>query len=444
MASKELRQAQAALQTLFKSSNLMSEITAYKSLGFMERLHREVRAPNGLKVYFSDVALQGFERLVSITECKIHKRGLVESGDVIVAYKKVLGRMYEEGGGSDVSCFLSEVEEVISKSIKVHEFYSALSGLELAGLDEFNVGCAAVRNPSREMLGAFVAQDGISDLAWRETSHGPWLTLKVQGSINYAERRFFEMAKTTCGLLSLAFTLSLERGGAEVRVIPGVEGRLKPGTVSWFSVDTETQNLRFKTSFDGVQRVEFTEEFAMSLMECEWFNELVRISQLDGGTDVERALRRALYWFFDAQADTSIEMKFLKYWSCIECMFSISKVEVTKQIKKGVVGILCYGGYQYSNPEDWDHLTRRVGELYAQRCDAVHDAQYSHIGFRDVVDVSKWAAVVLVEVAMMIRFGMTERSQLKRRIETFYELRTEIGLQSYYEHFQSRFSRIEM
>ncbi|UVL23723.1 HEPN domain-containing protein [Pseudomonas donghuensis] len=440
MASKELRQAQTELQVLLKSKHLMTEMQAFKSFDFMERLRREVRTPNGSKVSFTDRAVKSFECLISITAGTLPSKGLVESGDIAQAYKSVLGRWYEEGVPGDVSLFLDEVELVLTQSIRVHEFYSALSGLDLKGFDDFKLGSVVVQKPCRELVESCVAQDAVADLTWRETSYGLWLSTQIKGSSSCAERRFFELAKLTCGLLAIAFTLGLGRGGAVVRFIPGLEGRYKPGAITWFSVEATTRELNLKTSFDGVQRLELTQEFASFLQDSDWFPELVRISQLDAGNDAEQALRRALYWYFDAQADTSLEMKFIKYWSCIECMFSVGLTKVTQRIKKGVTGLLCYGGYQYSKPEDLQSLAVRVGKLYQLRCDAVHDAKHDHVGFHDVVDVSKWAAVVVIEVSMMISLGMDKRTQLKEQIDRFHEYHAATKFKATYRHFESRFS----
>lgn len=429
----------------------MSEIQAFKSFDFMERLRREVRTPNGSKVCFSDKAAKSFERLSSIVEKVLPSKEFVESDDIDLACKAVLGRWYEEGVADDVGCFVNEVESVVFQSINVHKFYSSLSGLEFKDLDELKFGDVVIHRPRLEVMESSVAQDAVISSAWREMNYGLWLVVQVKGSPDHAERRFFELAKATCGLLSLAFTTCLDRGGAAVRLIPSVEGRFKPGAVTWFSIDTSTQLLNLKTSFDGFQCLDLTQDNATSLLDCEWFQELVRISQLDAGSDAERALRRGLYWFFDAQADTSMDMKFVKYWSCIECMFSISKDKVVNQIRKGLTALLSYGRYQFSKPEGWRALDSRVVYLYDLRCNAVHDAQHGHVALRDVIDVSKWAAFVLMEVSMMISRGMETRLQLKEEISCIQKFHSSIGVadrtgsdsaifKNNYAHFEDRFN----
>ncbi|WP_256676026.1 HEPN domain-containing protein [Pseudomonas sp. Kh13] len=421
MAPKQLRQAQAALSVLLKAANLMTEYQAFKAFGTMESIYRRVKAPNGSIVCFSNKALESFECLSGLVWQMLPGRGVVESIDIDLACREVLGRWYEDGIANTVECFIGEVEEVAANFVGEYDFYSTLSGIKFTDFDSFNIGGVVISKPCLSVLKSSVAQDGVIDSAWRETKHGLWLSARVKGSPNSAERRFFELVKATCGLLALSCTVCLERGGAAVRLVPGLEGRFKPRAVTWFSINSNSNLLHLKTSFDGIQCLDFTREHADSLVSCEWFKAITCIIQADARGDAESALCRALYWFFDAQADTSLEMKFVKYWSCIECMFSISKSKVTEQIRRGLTALLCYGRHRYSSPEAWELIDRRVVQLYQLRSDAVHDARHDHIVLRDVVDVSKWAAFILIEISMMISQGMVSRSQLKADVECIHK-----------------------
>ncbi|HDS1736252.1 TPA: hypothetical protein QEM55_003299 [Pseudomonas putida] len=387
----------------------------------MESVYRQVKTPKGDIVCFSNAALESFERLSGLVWQTLSGKEYVDASDIDLVCKEVLGRWYEDDVVDSVECFFREVEDVAVRCVSEHEFYTALSGIEFVDLDGFNIGSVVISKPSFGVLKSSVAQDAVINAAWKETKHGLWLSARVKGSPNNAERRFFELAKATCGLLALSCAVCLKRGGAAVRLVPGLEGRFKPGAVTWFSINSNSKLLHLKTSFDGIQRLDFTREHADSLVACEWFQAIIRIIQSDARGDAESAVYRALYWFLDAQADTSLEMKFVKYWSCIECMFSISKSKVTEQIRRGLTALLCYGRYRYSNPEGWGLIDRRIVQLYQLRSEAVHDARHDHIVLRDVVDVSKWAAFILIEVSMMISRGMVSRLQLKADVECIHK-----------------------
>ncbi|QQQ52336.1 hypothetical protein JJQ97_09030 [Pseudomonas syringae] len=423
ISSKQVRSAQKDLDVLLKSSELMNDVAALKSLEFMERLRREVSTPNGSKIYFSDKASQSFQRLFEIISLVLPSKDFLEPQDIYASCKTVLGRLYEQGGSESVEVYIIEVESAVALLVSDHDFYSVVAGLEFEGFDELEVGKVSVHRPRLEVLEASIAQDGVVNMAWREMNYGLWITTKITGSWAYGERRFFEHVKVTCGLLALAlaFTTTLEHGGAAVRLIPSVEGRFRPGATTWFSVESHTNNLHLKTSYDGFQRLDLKHDYADSLLTCDWFIELTRIGQLDVGNDAEQAVRRGLYWFFDAQADNSIEMKFVKYWSCIECIFSIGKIGVTEKIRRGITSMLTYGGYRFSNIDEWEVLGRRISKLYDLRSSAVHDARHDHISMKDVVDVSKWSAFVIMEISMLIKGGLTNRKQLLEEVDRLQE-----------------------
>ncbi|QDY37934.1 hypothetical protein CHR26_17385 [Pseudomonas putida] len=421
MTPKQYRSAQSDLKFLFKRSALMNEYQGFKSYGLFESLRREIRTPSGMKVCLSDKAKISFDRLSAIIEQVVPSRSLVELDDIYAACKVVLGRWYESEIDGDSNRFLGDVEGEISGLISIHDYYTGLSGLNLQGMSEFKFGDVTVHKPKPELINSTVGRDSVLELAWREMNHGLWVATRIKGSPAYAERRFFELVRSSCGVLAVAFSTCLERGGLGVRLIPNVEGRYKPGTVTWFSVNSSSNALSLKSSFDGLQCLDFPNESAESLSICEWFVELVRISQLHTGNDAEKAVLRGLYWLFDAQADNTLEMKFVKYWSCIECIFSLDKGKVTQQVRRGVLALLCYYRYKPYSAEMWGSLNRRIASLYDLRSLAVHDAQHGHITHQDVIDVSKWAAFILMEVSMMISKGMETRVQLKREVDCIHE-----------------------
>lgn len=422
MTPKQYRSAQADLKLLFKRSALMNEYQGFKSYGFFESLRREIRTPSGMKVCLSDKAKISFDRLSAIVEQIVPSRSLVELDDIYTACKVVLGRWYESEIDGDLNRFLDDVEGEISGLVSVHDYYTALSGLNLQGLSEFKFGGVTVHKPKPELINSTVGRDSVLELAWEEMNRGLWITTRIMGSPAYAERRFFELVRSSCGALAVAFSTCLERGGLGVRLNPNVEGRYKPGTVTWFSVNSSSNTLSLRSTFEGLQCLAFSKEDAESLSTCEWFNEIVRISQLHTGNDAEKAVLRGLYWLFDAQADNALEMKFVKYWSCIECMFSLDKGKVTQQVRRGVLALLCYYRYRPYKTEEWGSLSRRIVSLYDLRSLAVHDAQHGHVTHQDVIDASRWAAFILMEVSMMISKGMETRVQLKREVDYIHEL----------------------
>lgn len=422
--SKKRRAAEFDLATLLKPKELMPELQAVRTLDFMERLRREVKTPGGHSLYFSEKALESFLRLSDTVEEFLPSRSRLEPQDLYSACKAALGRLYEEDTPSrEIVSFLATVEEIATESISTHRLYTSLVGLEFEGIDEFSIGYLSIQKPDFETLKSCVANDSLVNSTWKQMQHGLWVTAEVTGSHEYAERRFFDDVKIACGLLAVSFTTVLERGGAAVRLIPSMDSRFRPGAVSWFSFPIESKVLRTTTNMAGFRRLTFNEQHKSGLLSCDWYQHLVRIIQNGKETDAELAVRRGIYWFFDAQTDTSPEMQLVKFWSSIECIFSIGKEDTTKKIKRGLTVILTYGCYGFSDTANWGRLETDIGLLYDLRCGAVHDARHNHVKAEHVTTVSKWAAWVMLEVTKLIAGGFDTRIKIKAEVDRVYGLR---------------------
>lgn len=419
MSPKTRRVAESDLATLFRVKELMPASTAFKEFDLIERLYREIKTPSGATVYLSEKANLSFLRLVDTVESFLPSRDLVLPDDIYQACKFELGRLYEqEVPLKDIATFLASVETVIKSEIATHRFYTTLDGLSLRGVDQMKIGRLTVQRSSAEVLENCVASETMVSGIWDRMKRGMWISAEIMGTRKYAERCFFEDVKAACGLLAASLTTGLERGGCAVRLTPGIPGRVRPSATAWFSIETSTNELCTSASMTGSLHITLDSEHVEGLRVSEWFGELTRIIQEGGGRDAEHAVRRSIYWFFDAQADTSAEMQLVKFWSCIECFFSFENSgETTTKIKRGLTALLVFGGYKFVSLDSWQDLERKIDKLYTLRSEAVHDAKHSHVSDRDITDVSKWAAWAILEVAGLISNGYETRAQIKKETD---------------------------
>lgn len=338
MPPKTRRQADSDIAMLLRPKELMAALQASKELELMERLYREVKTPSGRSIYLSEKANRSFSRLVETVEKYLPSGPLVECEDIYKACKAVLGRLYqEETPVKDIGSFLAAVEEAAKESIRTHRFYTTLDGLDFEDMDELRIGRLTVQRPDLAILQQCIANEDMVSNTWKRMERGLWMTGEITGSRKYAERRFFEDVKAACGLLAVSFTTVLERGGAAVRLIPSMDGRVRPSAASWFSFPIESKVLCKSWSIQGYQALTLNEQLRDGMLRCEWFQELTRIIQDGRDTDAEQAVRRGIYWFFDAQTDTTLEMQLVKFWSCIECIFSFeNNGQTTEKIKQGL------------------------------------------------------------------------------------------------------------
>lgn len=139
----------------------------------------------------------------------------------------------------------------------------------------------------------------------------------------------------------------------------------------------------------------------------------------DDLSQLESALVRSLFWYSDAQRDNVHVMQLVKYWSCAESIFSSDGKSITRTVSEGVAASLCFGGFGFKRPEEFEGLVRQLVVMYEKRSKAVHEAQHSHVTWRDTATLSQWTAyIILAVLALIVEQGYKDvdevRSQTRR------------------------------
>jgi hypothetical protein len=419
MHPKTRRIADVDIATLFRKKELMPASTVPKEFVLMERLYREINTPSGGLIYLSDKASASFLRLVETVEKHMPSRDFVSSEDIYRACKNELGHLYEqESPLKDIVTFLASVEAAMKSQIITHRFYTTLDGLSLYGVDQMRIGRLSVQRPNLAILEQCIASESMVSSTWERVERGLWISVEITGSRQYAERRFFEDVKAACGLLAVSLTTVLERGSCAVRLTPSMAGRVRPSAATWFSIETPSNELCTSACMTRFQSITLDVGHVEELQASEWFGVLTRIIQGGGDSDAEHAVRRAIYWFFDAQADTSAEMQLVKFLSCIECFLSFENAgKTTTKIKRGLTALLTLGSYRFVNLDTWRDLEIEIDALYKLRSGAVHEARHSHVSDRDITTVSKWAVWAILEIAGLISSGYKTWAQIKEQTD---------------------------
>lgn len=418
MTPKQIRTVDKNMATLFRQKELMTDSQALYKFDLFERCRREIKTTEGRSLFLTDNAFDSFSKIVDRVDELLPSRAFLECEDVDRACRVALGNLYiEEGPLKDFDSFLLAVDKIVTKSIKTYRFYTSLDGLDIDGFNEFSIGKLAVVKPEMQVLRRCNVDEDTAHNIWNNMQGGLWITGEVKGSFAYAERVFFEDAKAASGLLAVSLTTVLERGAAAIRLIPSMEGHMRPSSVSWFSFTTEPMTLCHSAILKS-HSVSLNKHTCDDMLDCAWFKDLTKIIQDRGETDAVLAVQRSIYWFFDAQADTMPEMQFVKFWSCIECIFSFEKAGgTTRKITKGLSALLTCGRYKFSQIDSRSKLEKDIGNLYDMRCSAVHDARHGHVNGTHVSKVSKWAAWTILEVTSLIAKGCETRAEIKEAIE---------------------------
>ena len=423
MDAQKRKAAESDIASVLNTKGQMTELQALKALEFMERLFREVRKPSGEMVYLSAAANTSFLRLVDAVSEYLPSKDFVGGEDIFRACKDVVGKLCEEGHRKvGVEIFIAAVEEAIKVTIQTHRFYTTLDGLEFEDFSELKIGRLTIQKPDLAILQGSETHQVTVDGLWKSVDRALWITEDVTGSPEKCERRFFESVRSISGLLSLSFTMASEWGANGRRLTPCMETRARPSASSWFSFPIDSKVLCVRSSLKSIQVAHLKKDVATDLLDRDWFKNLTRIIQGEGASDVEQAVQRGLYWFFDAQLDTSFEMQLVKFWSCIECIFSFKNEQTTKSIRDGMTGMLIRGGYRLVDVKQKQLLRKEINRLYGLRCGAVHDAKHNHVTERDIATVSKWAAWVMIEVAALASAGLQTRAEIKIQTDYWFEL----------------------
>jgi hypothetical protein len=139
--------------------------------------------------------------------------------------------------------------------------------------------------------------------------------------------------------------------------------------------------------------------------------------------ELQAAIAKSVFWFADAHRDSLPVMRFVKYWSCVECFFSLSKVDITQNVSIGMASVLTFGGLNFFKDADYDSNKRRIKKLYDQRSSAVHNGLHNHVSDRDVCDLSQWTAWLIL---CMMQFSASGYKSLQSILDQSRRLDTRV------------------
>src|SRR5690554_2790067 len=243
--NKDKRRFESDMATLFRLKELVKEQQALLDFDLPERFQREIMTPVKRPVYLSKTAYESFLRIKELVVAFLPSREFLEEEDVEHACRAVLGRLYmEEGPSKDIDSFFRSVEEAVSPLIKARKFYSSLDGIDIVDFEELDIGIFTIAKPDMRALQSFDIKENTAQKLLDSMQHGLWITGEIKGSPAHAERIFFEKVRATCGVLAISLTTVLKRGAAAVQLIPSMEGRMRPNSVSWFSFELDSMELR--------------------------------------------------------------------------------------------------------------------------------------------------------------------------------------------------------
>jgi len=387
-----------------------------KHIDFIERLDREVEL-SGHIFYLSQKALESRNQIRSIISNNV-KEKKVTTTDIHTELKKSLTSMWADKDSSLTARDLADqVNENLDKKIKEYTIFTPIYGFTLHEIDVIPLGDFHITKADSNVFKNCVTNVDMVEGAWLSMQHFPWLVGKVRGTDNYTHKNFILLARYHAALITLVATSSHEWGAAHISIQPELCG-IRAGA-GCFKIESDSQELSLHRQVGTRSNYRIGPPLLEYISNNDWFYPLLKLLQDPPSekTELYDVLTRSLHWFYDAQSDAALEMKLVKFWSCIECVFSYTRSATTKAILDGLTAILVFGGYRIYEVKDAPSLKKEIGKNYDLRSLAVHDAQHEHITGKDVANVSRWASFLIMELfALYNQFGFTTRSQIK--IET--------------------------
>ena len=372
----------------------------------LEILRREIRYDTSHVWYLSESGLRHFDATVSTVYDANYFDGRADYSDIWTASKKVLAEfIFTRLMPETAEEFLEPLREHVGKDVRRRVFVIAMYGLDLKHSDELALGndFRLVRPRASVVLDKGVAdpEEILPKLMAQMPEGDLWLVGTTDGTCRVARREFFHQARLTAGLLAVCAAATYERGSQAFRigaVASPEEGRM--GATVYLEWAEGGSGLGFGRQWRQGQDYNLDSRVTKELMATPVFATIVRILRQRGGSDLENAVVRAVYWFADAHKDYMSVMRLVKFWSCIEAFFSEGE-DITKSVSIGTAAVLTFGPFRFIPQDQYTNTRKRVAALYGLRSKAVHRGVHDHVSGKDLADLSQWAAWLILSMASM-------------------------------------------
>lgn len=306
----------------------------------------------------------------------------------------------------------------LASYVSSRTFLASLIGVKLVDIEELQLGSMLIT----KSVATHVEKQELStskkpEWLWHLLAEDPCIVGTFVGTQNAAKRKFTEQAHLLSGFLAVVAGSRYTRGATafDIRAVIGTsESSQSSGYLFWDTVD---KSVGWGTSGGKGQALEIDKERAAELTESDAAGYGFWLLQKNRRNDVEEAIARAVYWFGDAHRDPVPVMQFVKYWSCIECFFSLGDELITESLAIGVVGTLTFGYLQILQASEYALNKAKAKKLYTKRSKAIHSASYGHISHGDLALLSQWAAITILNLVSFANAGISTRRVLAKHLK---------------------------
>jgi hypothetical protein len=419
LTGKQSRVLDRCLRELFsaKASGSVSDLLATEPADAIARLVT-VPGKSGLRI-LSKQGKAAHDRIVdTIQEVGVFGDDVLYS-DVSRGLREITQSCSSELLRPTDACeLLTLLQRQIQPRIRDHTFLIAFQGVKLIGISDVKLGSMRVV----DSVDSYLDRNNLPqpeqkiEWVWKALRGNTGLVGTFKGTLDAAKHKFSRQAHLTAGVLSVAAGFFYDRGATTFRISAAIGLPVAEDGPAFLHWEGESGPSGWGPGFKGHQQFEIDELRGRELTTPGIWNYAFHIVEKTRKSDVEEAINRAIYWHGDAQRDPIAVMQFVKYWSCIECFFSIDKLDVTEALAVGVSTVLTFGHFPLYESSDYLVTRKRVKSLYGERSQAIHSAHHEHILGQDLVLLSQWAAHLIANMISFANADLLSRSVLLERL----------------------------
>lgn len=419
LTNKDQRTLLFATKRLFSAKALVTP-KSIRDIPPKQFLTRELRLAGNRIVFLSDSGYEHFRSVVNILDRVDYFNGEAGFSDIWSAWRTAAGNWLSHGlAPENANEVIQSIADLIVDTIDDHTFAVPLFGIELDGIDSFDVGSMTILRLSVGTLDAAGVAHDHADISQVLESNKNllWLRGIARGTPRVAQQRFSEQATLMVGMLAVAAGAMYERGAIAFRIGTVMTPEDAIGRSTWFSWRERDRSLT--THYASPRGQPFPVNQALG-NESDMVRMIFRafaMLQAKDRTNLEEAISRAVYWYSDAHRDPVLVMKLVKYWSCVEAFFSIEKEEITQAVSAGLASLLVFGGFHFVPPSEYRTLKQQIVDLYKLRSRAVHRGSHQHTTEQDVAQFSQWVAWMIISMVALAEQGYTTLKELKEQID---------------------------
>lgn len=312
--------------------------------------------------------------------------------------------------------FIGPLNEHLEKTVKEYTYVCRIDGIFLEDINELKIGNKIIRKFSYDHIPNLTDVNEFAKESLKKEYEGSLIISGTEsGSKDVSEEKFYSNSELALSILRL-YSCALYSQAIRVTSIRLINDCSQAyGPASSFSWGKKDEEISFHKYFISTQDLKINQEHYAYWKEDFHFNELSSLLCKESKSELEEALIRSIYWLGEAQKDRSNASSWVKLWSCLECFFSLGEDEITESNARGISALILYGKYTHKKYRSYNELKAKVKKFYSYRSKVVHRAEYSHINFRNLEELSYIVAWVIITMASLMVRGVDSLHEVRAR-----------------------------